>query len=274
MRSRLKSRRRAIALVAVGLALLAVVLIGIDRTAAGPAGGSDFFRGDDSRPAPGGTLRVATFNIHGGRGADGQRDLELTAYTLEGFDLVGLNEVHGAVLGGRDQAEVLGRRLKLSWLFAPSERRWWRDSFGNAALTSCPVRSWRREPLENSSGHGYRNLTLLELEFAGGTISALVTHIDRTADRRGQLDVALRRFLELPAPALLLGDLNSPADDPAIRAVLERPGVVDPLALFGEEERPGRIDWVLVRGLDVLDAGVRDLGASDHPCVWAELALP
>jgi len=30
----------------------------------------------------------------------------------------------------------------------------------------------------------------------------------------------------------------------------------------------------LLRGLRVVDAGIRDEGASDHPLVWAELAWP
>jgi hypothetical protein len=34
---------------------------------------------------------------------------------------------------------------------------------------------------------------------------------------------------------------------------------------------PPRIDFVFVRGLRVLDAGLRDDGASDHPLAWAEV---
>jgi endonuclease/exonuclease/phosphatase (EEP) superfamily protein YafD len=35
-----------------------------------------------------------------------------------------------------------------------------------------------------------------------------------------------------------------------------------------------RIDWILVEGLAVVDAGAVETDASDHPLIWAELAGP
>jgi len=51
----------------------------------------------------------------------------------------------------RSQAQVLGEKLNMQWLFAPSENRWWHESFGNGVLSSASVRDWRRVPLAHGS---------------------------------------------------------------------------------------------------------------------------
>jgi endonuclease/exonuclease/phosphatase family metal-dependent hydrolase len=86
--------------------------------------------------------------------------------------------------------------------------------------------------------------------------------------------VVIARFLALPEPAVLLGDLNSDANDPLIRGLLSTPGVCDAVGPKPGPNRAERIDWIIARGLRPVDAGIRDNGASDHPLVWAELELP
>src|SRR5438105_4253270 len=113
------------------LAVVAALASGVFRTATGPASG--VFSSEQNRTTQRAVIRVATYNIHSGIGADGRRDLDRTASALKGFDLVGLNEVRGALLGD-DEAAILGKRLGMSWIFSPTERHWWYDDFGNAAL--------------------------------------------------------------------------------------------------------------------------------------------
>jgi len=267
------TRRRFLVLIACAAVIGGLVASGVDRRGTPPASGQSF-HGQSPRQPSAGKLRVATFNIHGGRNRNGQRDLDLTARTLEDFDFVGLNEVRGgSPWESFDQAERLGRKLGLAWLFTPSEQSWWHGSFGNGALTQFPVRSWRQTPLVNTRGKGYRNVLLAEIAFGDRTVSLLVTHIDRQLDREPQLATVTKLFLSLPEPAVLLGDMNSAADDPQIERLLATAGVVDALSR-SEAALAHRIDWIFVRGLEVDDAGVVDLGASDHPCVWAELRAP
>lgn len=219
------------------------------------------------------TLRVATFNIHRGRDVHGQFDLARTAGCLTGFQVVGLNEVGGAYSWQEgDQAELLGKQLHAPWLFAPTTRRWWRDDFGNGLLCSAPVDSWRREPLPCTRGKGYRNYVLANLQWGHRTVSLLVTHLDRVQDRAMQLSDVIKVFLALPEPAILMGDLNSEADDPQIARLLSTPGVHDAVAEGLAGEAPRRIDWIFARGLSGVAAGIVDTGASDHPLVWTELA--
>src|SRR5688572_7316293 len=133
------ARRRWIMAVAGLLALAAVVAASADHRELPPVAGRELL-GPPAVVANRPTLRVGTFNIHSGRDAAGKFDLARTAACLERFDLVALNEVRGAyVWQAGDQAELLGRRLDMPWLFAPTTRRWWRDDFGNGLLCSLPV---------------------------------------------------------------------------------------------------------------------------------------
>jgi hypothetical protein len=66
--------------------------------------------------------------------------------------------------------------------------------------------------------------------------------------------------------------LNSEAGEAELRRLLAAPGVIDAVGQKLGAAAPPRIDWIFVRGLRVLDAGLRDNGASDHPMAWAELA--
>ena len=274
-----RSSKRGGWLLAIAIGLSTLWWAGYRRTPCGSDVGTRFSRDGAVREFAAGkaTFRVATFNIHGGEGRDGRLDLRRTADSLRGADLVALNEVYGRwyweVAG---QAEILGRELQLAWLFAPSERRWGHEHFGNAALTSLKVESWQKIPLPRDAGHSCRNLLLAAFSFRGRTIRAAITHLDRgdARDRQRQLEMAADLFLGLEEPAILLGDMNATADEPAIARLLSTPGVCDPLAEIMGANTPRRIDWILTRGLETADAGLIESDASDHPCVWAELRLP
>ncbi len=222
------------------------------------------------------SFRIGTFNIHGCTGADGRRDVARVAECLANLDFAALNEVHGARPWERDdQAALLGGRLGMQWLFAPATRDWHCIDFGNGLVTRMPVESWERIPLTADNGRGCRNMLLVRLRFRETTIQVLLTHIARSDQqtRHAQLHEVIDRYLSLPSPAVLLGDLNSDAGEPELRGLLTAPEVIDAVGQKLAAATP-RIDWVFVRGLRVLDGGLRDNGASDHPLAWAELALP
>ncbi len=107
---------------------------------------------------------------------------------MRGFDLIGLQEVHGqGPFSKSNQAEVLGGKLDLPWLFAPVERQWWSDAFGDGVLTSLPVLHWQRFPLANEDADSNREVLILRLEFAGKPLNVLITHLDRHDDRDNEL---------------------------------------------------------------------------------------
>jgi endonuclease/exonuclease/phosphatase family metal-dependent hydrolase len=260
-----------VAALAVGL----FVASGALKNQSGPAAGGSLREGAKTTATTRPVLRLATFNIHSGRGSDEIENLDRTADTLRGFDLIGLNELRGeSPWRWEDQAEELGRKLEMAWLFAPTERQWWNDSFGNGVLARVPVRFWQRIPLAGSFGRGKRNMLLLNVDVEGTLVRVLVTHIDRGADRQAQLKAVSEMFLALQEPAVLMGDLNSNAGDELIGRLKNAPGVVDAVGTTAGGSAPaGRIDWIFFKGMKCLDAGVVEKGASDHPMVWAEVEL-
>jgi len=246
---------------AVGLA--AVLWGGARRTPAPPASGGTALPAVKASPGRAGPFRIGSFNIHGGVGTDHRRDLSRTAAALRGCEVAGLQEVHGP-----DQVRELERSLQVTGLFAPSERRWWRDDFGNALFTVMPVRQWWLIPLGGSRSGGYRNVLLARVEAGNRVVNVLATHLERREKRTAQLHAVAGLFLSLDEPAALIGDLNTSAEDPEMQKLLAAPGVVDALRTVTP---PAHIDWILLRGLRVIDAGMADDGASDHPLFWAQV---
>jgi endonuclease/exonuclease/phosphatase family metal-dependent hydrolase len=267
--------RRILGSLALLLALAGLVWLASRPQPTGPASGTTV-DGQITRTAdqPRDSFRVGAFNIHGCTGADGCRDVARVADCVADLDFVALTEVHGPRWWeSENQAALLGRRLGVQWLFAPATRDWHTIDFGNGLLTSLPVESWQRIPLQADNGRGFRNAVLVRLRQRAQTISVLLTHIARSDDctRHEQLHQAINLYLALTGPAIFLGDLNSEAGEPEIRRLLAAPGVVDAVGQKLGANAPPRIDWIFVRGLRVLDAGLRDRGASDHPLAWAEL---
>jgi endonuclease/exonuclease/phosphatase family metal-dependent hydrolase len=230
---------------------------------------------NDHRPS---RFRLGTFNIHSCKGSDGHRDVDRVAKCMKGLDFVGLNEVQGAgFIEKQDQAALLGRRLGMAWLFAPSIRQWYCMESGNAMLTKVPVTAWHRIPLTRRVDYSYRNAVQVDLRLGsdveGCVVHVLITHVNHRYDseREMQLDEVIPMFLALPEPAVLLGDLNSTAKDAQIRQLMSSSGVIDAVGQVLGPKDPDRIDWIFVRGLHCLDAGIVENDASDHPLIWAEL---
>lgn len=271
--------RKLGSLIPLGVALLVVVLILIgffgQELPAGPADGTHLNGSASSlNLAERRTIRVGTFNIHGARGLDGVRDLDRIASQIENLDFIGLNEVHGVSLVKPHQAEYLGRKLQMPWLFVPTERCWLGEHFGSAVLSRLPLTHWHRIPLVRRGGNGYRNVLLYRMPFKDQHINFLTTHVDRTGDRERQLAAVISLFLAIQPPVVLMGDLNSLPDDPEILRLLAIPGVVNCLAAGSPTPVPDQIDWIFTRGLECNAAGFKETDASDHPSLWAELVLP
>ena len=270
-------RQRAVVLSAILAGAAVLLYVGQLRHPVVPASGRGI-NGPSLVQQPDGsnsrTFRVAAFNIHSGVGRDGRRDLSRTAGNLADADFIGLNEVRGVLpWDSGNQAQALGEALRRGWLFAPTEHRWWCDHFGNALLSRLPIGAWKRIPLAGTQSKGHRNMLVAETTVGGRSVRIIVTHIARGVDRNAQLTQVLKAFLALPPPCVLMGDLNTSAEEEPLRGLLRQPGVIDAVGQASTNARAGRIDWILVRGLSVLNAGLRDNGASDHPCAWAELQL-
>lgn len=250
-------------------------------------GGTAIFIEKESRddPIPGeisrNILRFGTFNLHGCKGEDGRVDIARTALCLKNLDFVALQEVHGSgFFGGEDQTALLGKQLKMAWLFAPAVRQWYSLESGNGFLTNLPVSFWQRIPLASHRDYSYRNAVLVGVKHQNEKgdekiVNILLTHINRRydEDRQAQLRAVIALFLSLREPAVLLGDLNSTKIDPQIADLIKNPEVTDAVGQFLGPKDKDRIDWIFCRGLKCLRAGIMENDASDHPMVFAEMSV-
>lgn len=250
-----------------------VVAWGSDRQAADATKPVTWFQVSTSGYEPSRTdvLRIASYNIHGGKGRDGTLDLRRIASDLRDIDVAGLYEVHGAAMGDfATQAAVIGEHAGLNAAFLGTERRWWHDHFGNAVLSKSPIAHVHRIPLPGTRGKAFRQAVLFDVPLAGETVHVLMSHIDSQQDRRPQLRAVIQLFHALKSPAILMGDLNSGLRDPQLVELLSQPGVNSVLDPASQD----RIDWIITRGLDCIAAECIDRGASDHPVIKATLRLP
>ncbi len=217
-------------------------------------------------------FRAAAFNIHSGRGVGGNENLAETAKVVEGFDLVGLNEVRGpSLLHSQNQAEELGLKLGMAPIFGPSERRWYIASFGNGMLSRFPISSWQSRPMRVEGKHSYRAVILARVAIGTVAVAVIVVHVERGEMRDSQLREIGDLFAQVPAPALLLGDFNAVLFHPELLRISKLPGVI-----YAVRAEPGSRhgDHIYAKGLLVRRGGIVSNDASDHPLVWAELEYP
>ena len=191
-------------------------------------------------------LRVATWNIFGGRTWDGARvDLDLTVATLRRLDadLVALQEVDRDLprSGRVDQARLLGEALGMTWWFAPamlgtpggpgwrsaSQAGWrsasqagWRPAepgspdpggaaYGIALLSRLPLGAVETVRLPRRGDEEPRVAQVAEVVMGNSRLTVTGTHLSVVPRSSvGQLRALLRRLDGLGGPRLLLGDLN------------------------------------------------------------------
>jgi endonuclease/exonuclease/phosphatase family metal-dependent hydrolase len=242
-------------------------------------------------------VRLVSWNIHGGFGADGRLDLERVAATLEDVrcDVAALQEVgnpHGRrdAAGEHDTADHaawLGRRL--GWFVAYGPNLLLRGRpYGNAILSRYPITHAhnydlsvpRREPrgclradLDLPEGRSL-HLFDLHLGLSGG---------ERRRQAAMLLSADLLRDTALTAPLVVCGDFNlwSPIPGPILRLLR---GALRDAAVEARTRRatwPSRLpvlrldrayvdDSVTVLGCGVVNHP-RARGASDHLPLWVDL---
>jgi endonuclease/exonuclease/phosphatase family metal-dependent hydrolase len=245
-------------------------------------------------------LRVATWNIFGGKTWDGARvDLDLTLAVLRRLDadLVALQEVdRGLPRSGRvDQARALGEALGMDWRFAPAllgtpPDPGWRSAspesggaaYGIALLSRLPLGAAEPVRLPRLGAEEPRVALVAEVGVGGRRLAVAGTHLSNVPPSSvGQLHTLQLRLDRLGGPRLLLGDLN--LCWPLVR-VLALPGW-RPLARGGtfRNRPPGarrprvQLDHVLAAGTDGPPPGrARIVGspASDHLAVRVDLDWP
>lgn len=253
-------------------------------------------------------VRVVTYNIHRGIGADGRLDLERTADVIGRCDpdLVGLQEVDRAYRSStafQDQLAVLGDRLGMETAFGAALERSSRDGdaerrgqYGVAVLSTESIADSSVVSLPFGANDERRVLlkTGVALE-DGPEIEFCTTHLGLSAAARERQAATILDAIDESSPAVLVGDFNatpgsSPLelltgrfDDAFERA--DRAGTptfptpyVEPNDGSGQYSvsvPDRRIDYVLsTPEISVGEVDVIESLASDHSLVFARLSIP
>lgn len=224
------------------------------------------------------TLRVASYNINGGFDELGRYQMELIALSIEASraDVIILQEVDAGSPAslGVDQLSYLAHRLGMNSYFQPDASR----LRGSALLSRYPVVEVSGYALPDESGRATLIQALIfnpgtgdQVRIVGGQLSP------------GAVDSRLRQLAVLlniagqGGPTLLAFDLNTSPEDIVYQQVIGS-GFVDPDSFLGIErgfttpatQPVERHDYLLVAGLEILDARQVDSTASDHRLVVIE----
>ncbi|MDQ6622186.1 MAG: endonuclease/exonuclease/phosphatase family protein, partial [Verrucomicrobiota bacterium] len=167
--------------------------------------------------APRSILRVATYNVHGCVGTDGQRSEKRIAEVIASLsaDVVGLQELDAnrPRSGGVDQAALIAQALGWQHLFAPALRHG-DELYGNAILSRAPIVLKQVIDLPGTGSWYCRETRVAiwaELETALGRVDIINTHFGLGRAERFLQAQLLAGTVPADRPLVLLGDFNSPA---------------------------------------------------------------
>ncbi len=233
------------------------------------------------------TVRVATYNIHSGRGLDGRTRLERIAAVLAGIDadIIALQEVVGASPLKPGQAAELGAALGMGWVMAPTRHQ--RTAlFGNVVLTRFPVRHHVQYDLTWKTCE-HRGVQRVDVGLEDDTLHFYNVHLGTSLmERRNQAArlATLVHDRRVVGPKIVLGDFNEWARGIAKDVLAERLQSIDlSKHLSRRRTYPGifpilHLDHIYYEGqVEVLKVTLpRDrmaLMASDHLPLVADLKI-
>jgi endonuclease/exonuclease/phosphatase family metal-dependent hydrolase len=176
------------------------------------------------------TVRVATYNIHRGRGLDGRVRLERIAAVLATIDadIVALQEVIGASPLREGQAADLGAALGMGWVMAQT-RHLRSASFGNVVLSRFPMRHHVQYDLTWKTCEP-RGCQRVDVALDDHTLHVYNVHLGTSLlERRHQAQrlASIVHDRRVPGPKVVLGDFNEWARGLATDVLAERLQSVD-----------------------------------------------
>lgn len=239
-------------------------------------------------------ITVVTYNIHAGKDADGQPNLERVAALLDTLEaeVVLLQEVDRRTerSGGEDHLAELEQLTGLHVAFAKS-LDYQGGEYGIGALSRWPIEGMRvlslptEPPLRRSNGSDQPLVALyIVIAAPAGRVHVVNTHLvaEGAGTNRKQQLVALlahvRRLVPQGAPLIVGGDFNARPDSDEFAATtlaLEDAwtacGAPGAGHTFPAHAPDRRIDYLFLRGLHCTRARVHGTMASDHRPLVAQV---
>ncbi len=238
---------------------------------------------------PSTTLRVMTYNIQHGAGADDKIDLLRTAEAIrhEKPDIVALQEVdRGVARTNRRNLPMELQAMTGMAVYFTNNFHFQGGEYGNAVLTRFPIAMQTNTYYKMIRTNEQRGIIQMILDVHGRKVLFMTTHIDYRPDNKERLmNVAQIKEIikQYPGmPIILCGDFNDTPDGKVYSEM--KKSFTDVWASAGEgkgytypsPEPKKRIDymWISPDGsVQPTIAWVPDTKASDHRPLVAELRL-
>ena len=99
-----------------------------------------------------------------------------------------------------------------------------------------------------------------------------MTHLDRGIIRDKQLSYVIQKFKQYDH-CILIGDLNTARNDSQLTDLLDDRNIKDAINVALGSNDIDRVDWIIVKGFNIIDGGFEPEGISDHPLFWVELEI-
>ena len=233
----------------------------------------------DSRP-----LRVLSWNIHHGEGADGKVNLDRIASAIQAQepDVVMLQEVDNRCRrsGSVDQPAELARLTGMHQVFGKA-MDFEDGEYGQMILSRFPLSDLR---IHRLPGEGEPRIAISAVaDTPLGPVSVASIHLDYKDEARQlvQAQVASAALLEAAtSPVILAGDFNAAADSKTLAVFGQAPWSVvakaGAPATHPADKPADEIDFTIVRGLRVLKPTtvLAEAVASDHRPILTLVAKP
>ncbi len=178
-------------------------------------------------------LRVATYNVHGCVGMDGQRSESRIAEVIASLsaDIVGLQELDQsrARSAAVDQAGAIAKQLGWHHFFHPAMRHA-EELYGDAILSRYPIAVRHAVELPGNPPwycRETRGITWAEAETPLGAVQIMNTHfglggVERMQQARLLTSAEWLGSVTPEMPVLVLGDFNSLPWSPAYRVIAHK----------------------------------------------------
>lgn len=231
-------------------------------------------------------LRAVSFNIQHG-GPEGRfRHIGLPWLVSRACrelqpDILALQEVDVGVLrsGFVDIVQSVAKATGLKALFAPT-RRHLGGRYGNALFVNGDIMWHKTSTLHPDTRQVFgerlepRNATLAGVAINGLGLSVAATHLGGQ-QRRGQLTAVARELNAFSEPRLILGDFNMLPE--TVEPILQENGgyQLGPARFTSPASAPVKqIDFIAVKGLEIVSTEAMRLTISDHCALVTELIMP
>ncbi|QIN85255.1 metal-dependent hydrolase [Rubrobacter tropicus] len=238
-------------------------------------------------------VRVMSYNIHHGEGADGRLDLDRIAGVIrsEKAEVVGLQEVDRFWRRSDfvDQVDYLAEELDMYAAYGanldlpPDDPSQPRRRYGTAILSKYPIIESGNTFLPRLGTSEQRGLLEALIKVKGAPVRFYNTHLQHNSseERALQVRAIMEHTKDVEGPQILVGDLNALPGAPELAPLYGRYddawtlGGEGPGYTIGAENPNRRIDYVFVTpDVAVRSASVPRTLASDHLPVVAELSVP